>query len=62
MEDAIGESRAGYVTDHMKRELKKIKIMDNREVIFSGGKMYSTHYVRNNADRNRYNNWKKSIH
>ena len=44
IEDENGEPRAGDVTEKLKKELRKIKVIDNREEVFSGNKEYSTHY------------------
>ena len=44
MEDGDGNPRQD-VTERMKHELRKIKIVDNREEVFSKGKEISTNYV-----------------
>ena len=55
----MGEPRAGDVTDKLKKELRKIKVMDNRERFFgSRSKEYCTHYVRKYDNRGRYNSRK----
>ena len=61
MEDENGEPRAGDVTENMKKELRKIKVIDNREEVFPRNKEYSTHYMRRQEDRSRYNNWRNSL-
>ena len=61
MEDENGEPREGDVTENMKKELRKIKVIDNRDEVFPGNKEYSTHYVRRQEDRSRYNNWRNSL-
>ena len=57
IEDVNREPRDGDVAEHMKKELRKIKVIDNRDKVFSRNKEYNTHYVRNNVDRSQYNNW-----
>ena len=44
----------------MKKALRKMKIRENSEEVFSKGKEYNTHYVKKD-DRSRYNNWNNSI-
>ena len=48
IEDENGEPRAGDVTEKLKKELRKIKVIDNREEVFPRSKEYNPHYVRNN--------------
>ena len=59
IEDYAGEPRVGDVTQYLKKELRKIKVIENREEPFSG-KDYKTLYVRNNDNHSRFNNWKNS--
>ena len=61
IEDENGEPRAGDVTEKLKKELRKIKVIDNREEVFPRSKEYNTHYVRNNENRSRYNNWRNLL-
>ena len=53
MEDENGEPRAGDVTENMKKELRKIKVIYDREEVFSRSMQYSTHYVWSNENRSR---------
>ena len=36
-------------------------MIDNREEVFSRNVEYSTHYVKSNENRSRYNNWRNSL-
>ena len=51
IEDNNGELRAGDVSEHLKKELRKIKVLENREEVFSRNKEYKTHYVRNSENQ-----------
>ena len=53
------EPRADYVNERLNKELKKIKVVDNREEVFSVRcKEYIGYYVRN---RSRQNNWRNYL-
>ena len=41
MENKNREPKAGDVTDNLKKELRRIKVIDNREELFSRGKEYT---------------------
>ena len=61
MEDNNGEPRDGDIPEYIKKELRKIKVTDNREEIFNRDKEYKTNYVRNEDNMSRYKNWKNSL-
>ena len=61
IEDNDGEPRVGDIPGYLKKELRKIKVEDNREEVFARDKEYKTNYVRNGDNRSRYNNWKNSL-
>ena len=61
MENKHGEPRAD-VTERMRKELRKIKVIDNREEVFgAGSKEYNTHYVNNEERKSRYTNWRNNM-
>jgi len=60
LEDAEGNPRPGDTTDTMKRELKRLKIVDHREEPFAS-KETPTYYTRNDENRSRYDDWRKKI-
>ena len=51
IETEDGEPWADDITDRLKIELKKIKVVNNREVFGARSKEYSAHYVRNDDKR-----------
>ena len=57
IETEDGELRVGDLIEKLRKELRKIKIIDNREEVFrASSKEYSAHFVRNDSDnRSRYN-------
>ena len=59
LEDQDGRPKVGDTTEQMKKELKRLKIVDNREEPFA--KETVTNYVRHEDDRSRYANWRKKI-
>merc|ERR1712074_18375 len=59
LEDQDGKPKAGDTTEQMKRELKRLKIVDHRDEPFAN-RDTTTHYVRDN-DRSRYDNWRNKI-
>ena len=48
-----GGPRAGDVVESMRRELKRLNIVDNREEMWKG-REHSTYYVQNQDMRSRY--------
>ena len=53
--------RAGDVTEKLVKELRKIKVLDNRQEVFrTRSTEYSAH-VRKDDNRSRYNNWRNSL-
>merc|ERR1711905_98223 len=63
LEDANGNPKAGETTDAMKRELKRLKIVDHREEPFApfANRETATCYTRNDENRSRYDDWRKKI-
>ena len=63
LEDANGNPKAGETTDAMKRELKRLKIVDHREEPFApfANRETATYYTRNDENRSRYDDWRKKI-
>ena len=59
IEDANGEPKVGDHVQMLKRELRRIKVVENRDEPFS--KENKTFYMRNDENRSRYNNWKNSM-
>ena len=65
MEDADGNPKAGDTLELMKKELKRMKVVENREEPFKKGIATNyvdedTYYVRNGDDnRSRKDNWKR---
>ena len=59
LEDAEGNPKPD-TTDAMKRELKRLKIVDHREEPFAN-KETATYYTRNDENRSRYDDWRKKI-
>ena len=64
LEDADGNPRAGEILELMKKELKRMKVVENREEPFKKGiatnYLEDIHYVRNADDnRSRRDNWKR---
>ena len=43
----------------MKKELKRLKVAENREEPFM--KETKTYYIRTEESRSRYNNWKNNL-
>ena len=60
LEDPEGNPRPGDTTEGMKRELKRLKIIDHREEPFAN-KESLTNYVRNDENRSQYDDWRKKI-
>jgi len=60
LEDADGNPKPGDTTEIMKKELKRLKIVENREEPFAN-KETKTYYTRNDDNRSRYDNWRKNI-
>ena len=64
LEDADGNPRAGETLELMKKELKRMKVVENREEPFKKGIATNyvdedTYYVRNGDDnRSKRDNWK----
>ena len=62
IETGDGEPRAGDVREKLEEELRKIKVVDNREEVFGvRNKEYSANYVRYYVKRSRYNNKRNSL-
>ena len=68
LEDPDGKPKPGDMTEDMKRELKRLKIVKNREEPFASKKEETrAYYTRNerNQDRfenrSRYDTWRKNI-
>merc|ERR1712237_300771 len=59
LEDQDGKPKAGDTTEQMKRELKRLKIVNHRDEPFAN-RDTTTHYVRDD-DRSRYDNWRNKI-
>ncbi len=64
MEERDGNPRAGEILELMKNELKRMKVVENREEPFMKGiaknHLEDIHYVRNADDnRSRRDNWKR---
>ena len=59
LEDKDGKPKPGDTTEQMKKELKRLKIVDHRDEPFAN-KDTITHYVRND-DRSPYDNWRNQI-
>merc|ERR1712030_240225 len=59
LEDQDGKPSSGITTEQMRRELKRLKIVDHREEPFAN-RDTTTHYVRD-YDRSRYDNWRNKI-
>ena len=64
LEDADGNPKAGETLELMKKELKRMKVAENREELFKKGKatnyVEDTYYVWNADDnRSRRDNWKR---
>ena len=60
LEDTDGNPKAGDTTETMKKELKRLKIVGNREETFAN-KETKTYYTRNDEIRSRHDDWKKKI-
>jgi len=61
LEDANGNPKEGDTTDAMKRELKRLKIVDHREEPFAPFANRETYYTRNDENRSRYDDWRNKI-
>ena len=59
LEDVDGNPKAGDTMEDMKKELKRLKVTENREEPFK--KETQTYYTRDEDSRSRYNNWKNSL-
>merc|ERR1712237_283242 len=59
LEDQNGKPRNGDTTEQMRRELKRLKIVNHRDEPFAN-RDTTTHYVRDD-DRSRYDNWRNKI-
>jgi hypothetical protein len=58
LEDVDGEPKAGNTIELMKKELRKIKVTEDREPF---KKEHQTFFTRNDENRSRYNNWRNSL-
>ena len=68
LEDTEGNPKAGETTEAIKKELKRLKIVENREEPFAVKKEETrAYYTRNESNQNRYDNrsrydtWRKNI-
>ena len=63
LEDAHGNPKDGETTDAMKRELKRLKVVDHREEPFApfANRETATYYTRNDENRSHYDDWRKKI-
>ena len=68
LEDSDGKPKPGDTTDDMKRELKRLKIVENREEPFANKKEETrAYYTRNDSNqdrfenRSRYDSWRNNI-
>merc|ERR1711984_24105 len=63
LKDANGNPKAGDTTDAMKREIKRLKIVDHREEPFApfANSKPETYYTRHDENRSRYDDWRKKI-
>ena len=62
LEDADGNPKPGNTMEAMKKELKKLKVAENREEPFA--KETKTFYTKNEENRSRYDryeNWKNNL-
>ena len=59
LEDTEGNPKEGETMEAMKKELKRLKVAENREEPFA--KETKTYYTRTDDNRSRYDNWKKNI-
>ena len=66
LEDTEGNPKEGETTEAMKKELKRLKIVENREEPFAV-KETKAYYMRNDGNQNQYDNrsrydtWRKNI-
>merc|ERR1712105_480060 len=68
LEDADGKPKPGEIVEDMKRELKRLKIVENREEPFAAKKEETrAYYARNESNQNqfenrsRYDTWRNNI-
>ena len=68
IEDADGKPKPGEIVEDMKRELKSLKIVENREEPFAAKKEETrAYYARNESNQNRFDNrsryddWRNNI-
>merc|ERR1711905_72615 len=55
LEDADGKPKPGEIVEDMKRELKRLKIVENREEPFAAKKEETrAYYARNESNQNRF--------
>ena len=59
LEDVEGNPKDGNTMEAMKKELKRLKIAENREEPFA--KETKTFYAKTEENRSRYNNWKNNL-
>ena len=59
LEDVDGNPKAGDTMEDMKKELKRLKVAENREEPFM--KETKTYYTRTEESRSHYNNWKNNL-
>ena len=59
LEDVEGNPKDGDTMEAMKKELKRLKIAENREEPFA--KETKMYYTRTEESRSRYNNWKNNL-
>merc|ERR1712237_61579 len=68
LEDTDGKPKPGETTEDMKRELKRLKIVENREEPFAAKKEETrAYYARHESNQNRFENrsrydtWRNNI-
>ena len=59
IEDVNVNPKAGDTLEMMKKELRKMKVVENREELFK--KESKTYFVRDENNRSRYNDWRRDL-
>ena len=59
LEDVDGNPRAGETMENMKKELKRLKVIENREEPFN--KETQAFYTRTDDTRSRYDSWRRNL-
>ena len=58
-DDVNGNPKAGDTVVMMKKELRKMKVVENSEELFK--KESRTYFVRDENNRSRYDNWRRDL-